>query len=362
MSASAYIYIASGLLLLTVGAHALARGLGRLALYTGGSQRLAGLFVMLALVAPDTAVSLKAAWEGNGDLAVGNVIGSGIANLSLALGAIALLVPLSISPRTTRLDSPALILAAGLTWLLCHDGLVTAAEAYVLLATYAAYCVWLTMRHAPLLTALGRDAISAVSRSRRPALSIALETIATLAGLALLIVGTDAMERGAVEMARELGLSELAVGLTVIAAGTSLPVVLVCLITAAQGHREVAIQLLIASVIANSLLALGTAAALPGKALSVSPNALSFDLPVMLAACVASSLLFSSSLKVGRLKALCLLGYYGLYVLYLALFAAGIPHFDTYRHLLFAYVMPATALLLLAMLVWSLSRKALGKG
>ncbi|WP_188985562.1 sodium:calcium antiporter [Pseudomonas matsuisoli] len=358
MSPSVYVYLGLGLLLMTLGAHAVIRGLIRLTSRGGGNAVAAGLIVLIVLAMPDTAVSLKATGDGLGDLAIGSVVGSGIANLFLLLGVAAVLLPLRASSFVVKQTMPAFAAAIILVWLLAEDGTLTGVDGGLLLAAFTAYCLWLARSHGQFFEDLHRLTQARVTRGNWSFLPVSIEITATLAGIALLIAGAEALTKGAVELARELGLSDLVVGLTATAGGTALPELLVCIVAALRGRPQIAIGLLIASGMINLLFVLGLSVLIAPGELSVSPNALSFDIPTVLFAGAVVMLLLAGNRIIGRVGGLILLGYYGIYVLYLALFSAGMPQFEAYRHAVVWYVVPGSLVVLSAWAVWRARRVA----
>jgi cation:H+ antiporter len=179
-----------------------------------------------------------------------------------------------------------------------------------------------------------------------------------LAGLGLLVVGADWLITGSVALARTLGLSELIIGLTLVAAGTSLPELATSVFAALRNERDIAVGNIVGSILFNLLGVLGLSAlAAPG--LSVSPNALAFDFPVMTAVAVACLPVFFAGYRISRWEGLLFLGYYLAYILYLALFTTGQPLARTFATAMLGYAVPLTivTLLIVAARAWRRQRK-----
>jgi cation:H+ antiporter len=167
-----------------------------------------------------------------------------------------------------------------------------------------------------------------------------------VAGLVLLVSGSNFLVEGAVSLARALGLSELIIGLTVVAIGTSLPELATSIMAAFRGERDIAVGNIVGSNIFNLLCVLGLASLVSPLAISVSPNALAFDFPVMIAVAVACLPIFFSGYRINRWEGLLFLAYYLAYTLYLVLFATGRSFAQTFGDAMLGYVLPLTAVTL----------------
>lgn len=356
MSLITLAYLLGGLVLLVVGAEALVRGASRLAARFGISPLIIGLTVVaFGTSAPETAVSIQASLNGSGDIAVGNVIGSNIANILLILGLSALVAPLVVSRQLVRLDVPVMIGAGLLTFGLAWNGQVSQLDGFILLAlllVYTAFLVIVSKRE----KSRQQDEFGA-SDTNKP-FGWVLQLLMVLVGLVLLIVGSNLLIEGAVALARALGLSELVIGLTVIAVGTSMPELATSLMAVYRGERDIAVGNIVGSCIFNLLLVLGAGAAISAEGLSISPNALAFDLPVMLAVFVACLPIFFSGYRINRWEGLLFFGYYIAYTLYLVMFSTGLPAINLLRHAMTWYVFPLTAVTLLVIFLraWKYQR------
>ncbi len=248
-----------GALLLYVGAEGLVRGAAGLALRLGVRPLLIGLTVVAyATSTPELVVSTAAAWRGSSDIALGNVVGSNIANIGFILGLTALIAPPRSDGSMARRELWVLALGTALLPLILLDGTVGRAEGAALVLGAVAF-TWLTVRwsrrtpagHDPM-----SDALAEAARGRPSARLVGL----SVGGLLLLIGGGELFVRGAVNLAAAFGVSERLVGLTVVAVGTSLPELAASVVAAVRGHSELAIGNVIGSSIFNGLLILGVAA------------------------------------------------------------------------------------------------------
>lgn len=247
-------WLALGLLLLTAGAEGLVRGGSSLAL----SWRISPLAVGLTVVAfgtsaPELAVSVRAALSGQGAIAAGNVVGSNSFNVAAILGLSALITPLAVHVRLIRLDIPLMLLVTAVGIVVLRDDVVSRLEGLCLVSGLVAYTV------ITLLLARGAMA-TAVEGSPVPQHSTALAAAFVVAGLAGLVFGAEWFVRGAVDLARRAGMSEAVIGLTIVAAGTSLPELATSLVAAVRRHTDIAIGNIVGSNLFNLLGILGTAA------------------------------------------------------------------------------------------------------
>lgn len=350
MSLMIFAYLIGGLVLLVVGAEALVGGAAKLAARFGISPLIIGLTVVaFGTSAPETAVSIQASMNGNGDIAVGNVIGSNIANILLILGLSALVAPLLVSRQLVRLDVPVMIGAGLLTVALAWNGNVSRLDGCILLALLLLYTLFLVIASQRDKQRMQRDEFTFEygPEDQTKPFDWALQLLLILLGLGLLVLGSNLLIEGAVALARALGLSELVIGLTVIAVGTSMPELATSLLAVYRGERDIAVGNVVGSCIFNLLLVLGAGALVSSDGLSISPNALAFDLPVMLAVFAACLPIFFSGYRINRWEGTMFLGYYFAYTLYLVMFSTGLPAINLLRHAMTWYVLPLTAITVL---------------
>ena len=335
MSPTIFIYIAVGLVLLTVGADWLVRGASRLATRFGISPLIVGLTVVaFGTSAPEMAVSVKAAWNGVGDIAVGNVVGSNIFNVLGILGCSALVIPLLVSRQLVRFDVPVMIAATVLAFALALDQHYGRLDGALLFAGVLAYTAFL------IHTA--RKERNTDVATPEPTAKVGRNLFLIAIGLVFLVLGAQALVEGATELARALGLSDLVIGLTIVAVGTSLPELATSVVAAIRGERDIAVGNIVGSNIFNLLAVLGLASLVSPNPISVSPNALGLDFPVMLAIAVACLPIFYAGYKVSRFEGGVFLAYYLAYVAYLILFSTGRPQAQSLSDAMLYIALPVT--------------------
>lgn len=337
-----------GLGLLVGGADVLVRGASKLALSVGLSPLIVGLTVVaFGTSTPELAVSVQSAFSGQSDLAFGNVVGSNIFNVLFILGVSALLAPLVVSKQLIRLDVPIMVAASVAAFLFALDGRISPAEGAVLFTGIVAYTVWLVRmgrrqsRAEAEVAATNGEPVAAPQRTLT-GLLVQIGLIA--AGLAMLVVGSNWLVDGAVAMARALGMSELVIGLTIVAAGTSLPEVAASVVATLRGEREIAVGNVVGSNLYNLLAVLGLSALVSPSGIAVPEGAASFDALVMLAVAIACLPIFFSGFRIERWEGAVFLGYYVAYVAYLVLHASDHPVLPDFRTAVLTFALPLTAL------------------
>lgn len=357
MSAASFLLFLAGLGLLIGGAEVLVRGASRLASLAGLSHLVIGLTVVAyGTSAPELAVGLQGVLSGREDLALGNIIGSNIFNVLFILGASALAAPLLVSAQLVRLDVPIMLGSSLLVWALAADGRVGRWDGLLLLLLAAGY----TALQLRMGRQNGPPESSNETRAARPA-AIAAQLGLVIAGVALLALGSRWLVRGAVEIATWMGVSPLVIGLTIVAAGTSLPEAATSVLSALRGERDIAVGNVVGSNIFNLFLILGAAALFAPSGIPVTPAVLKFDFPVMIAVAAVCLPLFYTGAVVSRLEGLLLLAYYGAYALYLILSATEHDALEGYAAALLYYAIPLTVLVL-AVSVWRHRRSAPARG
>ena len=266
----AILYLALGLVLLYYGAEALVCGSSSLALRLGLSPLVIGLTVVaFGTSSPELVVSLKAGLAGQGNISVGNVVGSNICNIGLILGICALVTPIATTSQIVRIDIPIMIAVTAFTTFLLWDGTLGLAEGIILFALLLAYVVFSVYlaRRQPT-DALGAEFDTEVKASKR---GLFIDLLMVAGGLVLLIFGARFLVDGAVVIARAFGWSEALIGLTVIAVGTSLPELATSLVAAVKKEADIAVGNIVGSNIFNLLGILGiTAMATPLAASGIS--------------------------------------------------------------------------------------------
>ena len=313
-----------GIVLLIGGAELLVRGAARLARGFGISPLVVGLTVVAyGTSSPELAVSVRSALAGQGDLALGNVVGSNIFNVLLILGLSAIVTPLVVPQQIVWLDVPIMIGVTALTLVFALDGRLSVVECAMLLAgvvAYTAFLVRASRRESDEIADEYAAEFSAAATGRAAAL---VQVAFVVAGLLLLVLGARWLVDAAMAMARAAGVSELVIGLTIVAAGTSMPEVATSVLAAFRGERDIAVGNVVGSSIFNVLAVLGLSGTV-GGGIDVPPAVLAFDLPVALAVAVACLPICCSGHCIALWEGLLFLAYYAAYTTYVVLAAAEV--------------------------------------
>ena len=354
MDVTAVMWFVLGLALLIVGAEMLVRGASSIASAIGISPLVAGLtIVAFATSSPELAVSVQASFSGQPDVALGNVVGSNILNVLCVLGLSALIRPLVVSRQLVRLDVPLMVCASFLMLILALDGNISRLDGVLLFAGLVAHNIWTV--HQSRKENSGRqkeyadDLSSARNRSWR---TVAINVTLVVVGLVVLVVGSDWLVNGAVAVAKTLGVSELVIGLTIISVGTSLPELATSVVASLRGERDIAVGNVIGSNTFNILSVLGLSSIAAPRGLDVSPVALRFDIPIMIAVAVICLPIFFRGYVISRWEGALLLAYYATYVLYLVLDATQHDLLPAFATIVLSLVVPVTLLLLLVLVAW----------
>ncbi len=303
-----------GLLGLLIGGELVVRGAVATATRLGLSPLLIGLtIVAFGTSAPEIVTSVEAALAGAPAIAVGNIVGSNIANILLVLGLCALVRPMLIHRSSFRRDAYAVVIATLVGTALLFIGYLDrpmGITLLVLLVAYLLYAYHQERRSKRRSSSLATAEAEAMGSGETPRIWLSL--LITVGGLALIVFGAHLLVDGAVGIARALGISESTIGATVVAIGTSLPEIVTSLVAALRGQSGVAIGNVMGSNIFNIIGVLGTTAiAVPFE---VPPEVLTFDIWVMLAATLALWFLTTQQSRMGRPVGLVLLACYGGFV------------------------------------------------
>jgi cation:H+ antiporter len=355
-----------GLALLVVGADWLVKGASRVATAAGVSSLVIGLTVVaFGTSAPEFAVSVQAAWSGQSDMAVANVVGSNIFNVLFILGASALITPLLVAQQLVRRDVPLMIGVSVALWAIARDGELTRVDGAILFACLVAYTTWIVRVSrretkavkAEYEEAFGGDAAidpnplhsggsgsAAGPAAGKESLAGAIGFV--VAGLAMLVIGSKWLVDGAVAFATWAGLSEVVVGLTIVAAGTSLPEVATSITAALKGERDIAVGNVVGSNLFNILGVLGMSGMVAPTGLTVLPSMVGYDLPVMIAVAVACLPVFVRGFVIPRWEGALFLLYYVAYTTYLVLSETKHEATEGYAKAMLHFVLPLTGVTL----------------
>ena len=308
-----------GLILLIWGADRFVHGAGAMARNLGVAPLMIGLtIVSFATSAPEILVSVVAALRGEPDLAIGNAIGSNIANIGLVLGTVALVQPIELKSATLRREMPALLAVSLLTVALFLDSQLSRVDGFVLLTGLVIVVIWLVRLG---LRSSSTDPLQADFEAEIPkGISMRMAIIWLVVGLAALLFGAELLVDGAIEIARLVGVSEVVIGVTLVALATSLPELAVSLVSAIRGEYGLAIGNIVGSNIFNLLAVIGVAAVIQPAVLP--PTVLSLHIFVMVAFTLvlfAMTYEYDGRGAISRFEGLALVAAFLSYVIYVVL-------------------------------------------
>ncbi|MGB0748568.1 MAG: calcium/sodium antiporter [Magnetospiraceae bacterium] len=317
-----YVQAIIGFALLLGAAEILVRGAVSLARILGISPLVIGMTVVaFGTSAPEFVVSGQAALDGVAGIALGNVIGSNIANIMLILGVAGLIMPIKVNPKMLRSDALILIAVTALFVVLCLAQALGLIGGVILLVAFIAFLVTSYVRETrsrnPEAQMHAQEAEEVEALKGGPWVAAA----ATVGGLAGIIFGADLLVTGGTEIARTFGVSEEVIGLTMIAIGTSLPELAASAVAARRGHADVAVGNVVGSNLFNILGVMGVAAVLAPAPIAIADQIFQFDLWVLAGATVILLPFLTTNLRLDRWEAGLLLGGY---VLYIAVQAIGV--------------------------------------
>jgi cation:H+ antiporter len=351
-----------GLAGLVAGAELLVRGAGKLALSMGISPLVVGLTVVsFGTSAPELAVSLGAVLDGRTDIAMGNVVGSNIFNVLFILGLSALVTPLVVGKQLIRQEVPILVGVSLLLIVLGMDGRVSFTDSLLLsglLFVYTAFVVIQSRRHNAQDASAGNAQDIAADGTRGWDSHWIVQLLLIAAGLALLVLGSRGLVSASVAFAQALGVSDVIIGLTIVAAGTSMPEVATSVMAAIRKESDIAVGNAVGSCVFNILGCLGVAglfASAPG--LSVAPSILNFDAWVMLAAAFACVPVFITGRYIARWEGAVFLGYYIAYTAYLIMAAQEHDALEAYSTIMMSFALPLTIVTVVAVMIRPGSRR-----
>ena len=347
MGITTILILIAGLVLLVAGAEVLVKGASRIAFMFGLSPLVIGLtIVAYGTSSPELMVSIQSSLAGQPDIALGNVVGSNIFNVLLILGVSALITPLVVAQQLIRLDVPILIGISCLTLMFGLDGKISRVDGTIFLIGIILYTTFLLIQsrkeHNPEVTEeYEREYGGSTARSPQ---QIAINIGFVVLGLGLLVLGSKFLVDSSIAIARSFGVSELVIGLTLVAAGTSLPELATSVVASIRGERDIAVGNVIGSNIFNILAVLGGSSLFSADGLTVSASALRFDIPVMIAVAVICLPVFITGQLIARWEGLLFLSYYVAYTAYLIMDSANYETLPIFSNILLFVVFPATIL------------------
>lgn len=352
----------AGLIFLLVGAEVLVRGASGLASRFGISPLVIGLTVVaFGTSSPELAVSLGGAFNQQGEIALGNVIGSNIFNVLFILGISALVAPLIVAQRLVRREVPLMIAISVATLLFGLDGAISVVDGLLLFGSFLAYTVYILRESRQTEQSVvaeyeaefggeGDGGGKAETGGENPWVQLVFVVV----GLGLLVLGSQWFVDGAIAAARALDVSEVVISLTIVAAGTSLPELATSVMAALRGERDIAVGNVVGSNIFNLMAILGLTAIVSPTIIPVSAGVLALDIPVMIVAALACLPVFFSGYTIDRWEGAIFLVYYVAYTGYLALAATEHAALGPYSTTVMGFVVPLTVLTLIIIVVRSL--------
>ncbi len=309
-----FVILAVGVAILGVGADLFVKGASSVAERFGISPFVIGLVVVgFGTSTPELAVNIGAAVNGNTDIAIGNVVGSSIANIGVIVGLAALVAPLAVQLRMVRVELPIVIAVSFLLWGLASMGELVRWEGFILVGAFAAFMLYLLKCSKSEPDVVQDEFAQENPRTHRdPGWTIGLIVV----GLSALMGGAHICVGAAVTLAKMWGMSELVIGLTIVAIGTSLPELASSVMAAYRGHSDIAIGNVLGSNIYNVLCVLGITSIITPLP-TTGPTLMWLDIPVMIGFALVLVPMMLMGLKITRWNGAFLLGAYALYVGYL---------------------------------------------
>ncbi len=306
-----WLLLFAGLVLLVIGADLLVKGAARLASNFGVPALVIGLTVVaFGTSAPELAVSVKAAFSGQAELAIANVVGSNIFNILFILGVTALISPLIISHQLIRQDVPIMIAVSVIAVLMTLDGNINKLEAAILTLGLLSYTWFLFYQGKQKGVDVSDGEVEEMLKAKVPMWQ---NVLLVIGGLVLLVLGARWLVQSAIELATAWGVNEAVIGLTIVAAGTSLPEVVTSVVATIRGERDIAVGNVVGSNIFNILCVLGISGLVSPVPLLAGVQLAGFDIPVMLGVAVLCAPLFFVGAILNRIEGFL---FFTLYVAY----------------------------------------------
>ena len=344
-----------GLIGLVLGAELMVRGASKLALSFGISPLVVGLtIVAFGTSAPEVAVSVGAVLDGKTDIAIGNVVGSNIFNVLFILGLSAIITPLVVNIQLIRQEVPIMLGASLLLLVLTWDGSVSQVDGAMLFGLMLAYTVFLVVQ-SRRETQAANDEYAAEVQPATPGSwdsRLPVQLLLIAAGLLCLVMGSNWLVEASVVFAKSLGVSDVVIGLTIVAAGTSMPEVATSVMAAVKGERDIAVGNVVGSSTFNILGCLGLSGiASGGLGLVVPESVLNFDIWVMLAVALACLPVFMTGREIARWEGAVFLLYYVAYVAYLVLATQQHDAIGVFSTAMLSFVVPITLITLVVVMI-----------
>jgi cation:H+ antiporter len=339
-----------GLGLVLAGAEVLVKGASRLAVAAGVSPLVIGLTVVaFGTSAPELAVSVASGLTGRPKIALGNVVGGNIFNILVILGLAAMIVPLTVREQLIRIEVPVMIVISVLVLVFAVDGVIARWEGMLLslgIIGYTAFAIRQSRKESQEVQAEYAREYGPNPHGMSRQFGPGWQVVMVLFGLGLLLLGAKWLVEGAVEIAEALGMSQLVIGLTIVAAGTSLPELATSVVASVRGERDIAVGNVVGSNIFNLLAVLGLTAVVAPDGVPVPPAALTFDIPVMIVVALACLPVFFPAGMIDRWEGGVFLLYYVIYGTFVVFKAAEHDATRAFGNAMITYVIPLTGLTL----------------
>ena len=344
-----------GLVLLVIGADLLIKGAARLASNFGVPALVIGLTVVaFGTSAPELAVSVKAAYSGQAELAIANVVGSNIFNVLFILGLAALISPLIISHQLIRQDVPIMVGISIVAVLMTLDGNINKIEAAILAIGLVSYTWFLFYQGKQKGVDVSDGEVEEMLKTNAPMWQ---NILLVIGGLILLVMGARWLVQSAIELATAWGVNEAVIGLTIVAAGTSLPEVVTSVVATLRGQRDIAVGNVVGSNIFNILCVLGLSGLVSPIPLSAGEQMVALDLPVMLAVAALCVPIFFIGSVLNRIEGFMFLLLYVAYVWVLIAMALSLGYLAQLQTAVLYGLIPVVLLYVLVTLVMDLRKR-----
>lgn len=335
----AILWFLLGLIALIAGAELVVRSASRLAVFFGISKLIIGLTVVaFGTSAPELAVSIQAGVSGQTDLMLGNIIGSNLSNILLILGVSAIIIPLKVNSNLIKIDVPIMISVTVILFIFALNGSISFTESLILSFILGAYLI--------LLAKLNKveTSIDDETGIRQTKASLFIYLLVGIVGLSLLISGAGWLVESAIIFAEMAGVSELIIGLTIVAIGTSLPELVTSIVAAIRGERDIAVGSIVGSNILNILAVLGISGLFIPGGIPVQDVLLRFDLLILIAVSFACIPIFFTGHLISRWEGILFLIFYTAYIGFLFLQSAEHHLIELFSNTMLLFVIPITVI------------------
>ena len=335
------LWFVAGLISLIGGAELIVRYISKLAIKIGVSKLVIALTVVaFGTSAPELAVSIQASVDGQTDLMLGNIVGSNISNTLLILGLSALFIPLKVHKKLIKKDVPIMLGITVLIFVLSLNGFLSFWDSFLLVGLLLIYLIYLSRKK-------GHADIPDIGANKEDGGNLLVNALFSLLGFVLLVSGARWLIDSSLIFAEMAGISELIIGLSVVAIGTSLPEIVTSLVAAMKGERDIAVGSVVGSNILNLLAVLGLSGLFATESIPVQQSLLNFDFLVLIAATIACIPIFYTGHKIVRWEGALFLFFYFAYLFYLFLSTTEHKFLDVFINMMVFFVLPVAVITIL---------------